>query len=48
MEIINAAVDVLRYAKEIHDSLELQFANAVDFNGVDKKVDEVINKIKAR
>lgn len=47
-ELIDAAVTVLREAKSVHDSLEEQYTDAVDFDGVNKKTQEVLDKIEKR
>ncbi len=47
-EMIEEAVRILVYAKEIHDLLELQNTDAVNFEAVNNKTNEVINKINAR
>lgn len=48
VELIKVAVDVLREAKANHDDLEKQYTDAVDFKCVDKKTQEVIDKISKR
>ncbi|WMJ24405.1 hypothetical protein RBG61_06995 [Paludicola sp. MB14-C6] len=47
-ELINEAISVLKYAKSIHDDLERQYTDAVDFDKVAQKSEEIIAKIKVR
>lgn len=47
-EIINAAVSVLANAKTLHDELEKQYTDAVDFSRVDEKTSELLSAIKER
>lgn len=47
-ELIVAAVEKLKNAKCIHDELEKQYLDAVNFIGVTEKSDEVLSKIKER
>lgn len=47
-ELIDAAVDCLKQAKTIHDELEKQYTDAVDFSGVTQKTQEVIQSILNR
>lgn len=47
-ELIEEAIKTLIHAKEIHDLLELQYTDAVDFDRVNIKSNEVIDKIKSR
>lgn len=44
-KLIKSAVDTLVVAKTIHDDLEKQYTPAVDFDGVTKLANEVIEKI---
>ncbi len=48
VELINASIDVLREAKVIHDNLEQQYTDAVNFDGVNAKTEEVLAKISKR
>jgi hypothetical protein len=47
-ELIHAAVEHLKAAKKIHDDLERQYTDAVDFPGVNAKSAEVIAKLARR
>lgn len=47
-ELINEATATLVLAKQIHDELELQYTNAVDFSRVNIKTKEIIDKINER
>lgn len=47
-EMLGAAVDALRRAKRIHDDLERQYSDAVDFARVDAKAGELYRAMKAR
>lgn len=47
-ELLEQAVLILKDAKSIHDDMEVQYTDAVDFPRLDIKADEVIAKIKAR
>ena len=48
VELIGAAVDELKQAKVIHDELELQYNDAVDFAAVTAKSEEVYAKLAKR
>ena len=48
VELIDAGVAVLLQAKKNHDDLELQYTDAVNFDGVNEKTQEVIDKIAKR
>jgi hypothetical protein len=47
-ELIEEAVSMLKQAKQIHDELERQYTDAVDFTRVNEKSEEIIAKIKVR
>lgn len=47
-ELIGAAVDCLRQAKSLHDELEKQYTDAVNFAGVTQKTEEVLARIARR
>lgn len=47
-ELISASVEVLREAKAIHDKLELQYTDAVNFSRVNEKTQQVLDKIASR
>lgn len=46
-DFIESAVETLRLAKTIHDDLELQYTDAVDFAGVNTKADAIVAEINA-
>lgn len=47
-EMLDQAVLILKDAKDIHDDMEIQYTDAVDFSRLDEKTDEVIDKINSR
>lgn len=47
-EFIKEAVSALKQAKIIHDALESQYIDAVDFTRVNQKSDEIVAKINLR
>lgn len=47
-ELIDAAVGHLKQAKSIHDELERQYTDAVDFARVTAKTDEILSKMAKR
>lgn len=47
-ELIGAAVDYLRQAKLLHDQLEAQYTDAVDFAKVTEKTEELLKKLAMR
>lgn len=46
--MIDAAVEALKEAKKIHDKMELVYTKAVNFELVNKKADEILEKISKR
>lgn len=46
--ILSSAADQLKEAKRLHDLLEVQYRDAVDFSLVDLRTKELIEKIEAR
>lgn len=46
--LLDAAAETLRQAKRIHDQLEEQYLDAVDFSRVEAKTVEVLEKLKRR
>lgn len=47
-DLLEQAVVILKDAKDIHDDMEIQYTDAVDFSRLDEKSDEVIAKINSR
>ncbi|MCR4925858.1 MAG: ATPase [Clostridiales bacterium] len=47
-ELLSEAIGILEQAKQLHDKLESYYINAMDFERVEKKTEEIIEKLDRR